>query len=203
MTSVMLPGLELDGYHPAPLTEANALLAARHYLGPTAAARACLGQWSAGELVACQVWRLPASRHLPADGTWLELSRWCLTPDAGPNAGSRQHAATVRWLRAEHPATTTLVSYSDPAAGHSGALYRACNWQWAPTWHRLRPPPTGNGSWTGNVAEDGEGVKDRWVFCLRPDPRRADLLRVDDPGAVRTFILRGGDLRRIPAEWRP
>ena len=36
---------------------------------------------------------------------------------------------------------STVVSYSDPSAGHTGSLYRACNWIWAPTWLRLRPPP--------------------------------------------------------------
>ena len=40
-------------------------------------------------MVACQVWRWPTARMLPSDGSWLELSRWCLTADAGRNAGSR------------------------------------------------------------------------------------------------------------------
>lgn len=198
--TLMLPGLELDGFAPTPLTEANALLARAHYLGPTAAARHTLGVWSAGELVAAQCWRLPASRRLPADGSWLELSRWCLTPEAGPNAGSRMHAQTVRWLCRNAPEVTTLVSYSDPSAGHSGALYKACNWLWAPTWHRLRPPPSGNGAW---AEDDGQAVKDRWVFPLRPDPRRAELLRCVDLAAVRFWLGAGGDLEAIPAEWRP
>lgn len=161
----------VDGYHDISLAEANDLLARAHYLGPTRHAAVVRGQLAAGELVALQTWRKPAARHLPADGSWLELSRWCLTPAAGPNAGSRMHADTVRWLRHNRPDVTTLVSYSDPAAGHTGALYRACNWLWAPTWHRLRPPPTGHGNWT--AARPAEGVKDRWVFPVRADARRA------------------------------
>jgi hypothetical protein len=131
------------------------------------------------------VWRKPTSRRLPTDGSWLELSRWCLTPDAGPYAGSRNHRFATPLLRAR--GVTTVVSYSDPSAGHTGALYRACNWMWAPTWLRLRPPPTGNGDWgTGQQA-----VKDRWVFHVtKRDDRRAKALEIDDPGAIRAYLRR-------------
>lgn len=196
----MLPGLELDGFCATPLEEINELLARAHYLGAARQARFSLGVWSGGELVGAQTWRTPAARRLPLDGSWLELSRWCLTPAAGENAGSRMHAASARWLRAHAPEATTLVSYSDPSAGHTGALYRACNWLWAPTWHRLRPPPSGNGAWT---MDHGQAVKDRWVFPLRRDPRRAELLRCVDAGAVRCWLAAGGQLSAIPAEWRP
>ena len=92
-------------------------------------------------------------------------------------------------------ATTTLMSamgrvadlatrlpLDSTRAGHTGALYRACNWLWAPTWHRLRPPPTGNGAWT---AEAGQSVKDRWVFPLAPDDDRAQVLAVKDDSVNR------------------
>ena len=84
-------------------------------------------------------------------------------------------------LREFMPHVTTVVSYSDPSVGHTGALYKACNWEWAPTWHRLRPPPTGNGSW-----RDGEqqSVKDRWVFKLAKDARRDEILSVKDAALV-------------------
>jgi len=42
--------------------------------------------------------------------------------------------------------------------------------------------PSGNGSWRNGKAES---VKDRWVFVLRSDHRRADLLRVRDDAAAR------------------
>lgn len=197
----MLPGLEADGFSAVPLAEANELLARAHYLGAARQARFVLGHRYDGELVAVQTWRSPAARHLPADGSWLELSRWCLTPEAGANAGSRMHRKAARWLRQNAPEATTLVSYSDPRAGHTGSLYRACNWLWSPTWHRLRPPPTGNGAWAAHSG--AEGVKDRWVFPLRPDPRRADLLRCADLAAVRAWLAAGGCLDAIPAEWRP
>lgn len=163
--------------------EANAMLSRHHYLGPlhSGARMVIVGAPYRGEPVAAMMWKHPTSRGLPADGSWLELSRWCLTPNAGDNAGSRMHKWAVRLIREHLPNVTTLVSYSDPTHGHTGALYRACNWQWAPTWHRLRPAPSGHGDWgTGR-----QGVKDRWVFCVKPDARRDDVLAVDDPAAVR------------------
>jgi hypothetical protein len=148
-----------------------AYLDANHYLGRGG------GQFAWTDEYGVIVFSSPSSRYLPGD--WLELSRWCLVGTA--NGGSRQWRSVSRWLRSTHPATT-VVSYSDPSQGHTGALYRACNWMWAPTWQRLRPPPTGNGSWDG---ETQQAVKDRWVFPLRPDPRRADVLAVKDDALVR------------------
>lgn len=160
--------------------EANDLLARHHYLGPLASgARLTIIGEHDGEPVAALMWRAPTSRHLPAD--WLELSRWCLTPAAGPNAGSRSHRMSLKLIREHLPETSTLVSYSDPGHGHTGALYRACNWQWAPTWMRLRPPPTGHGDWGSGP----QGVKDRWVFPITRDDRRADVLAVTDLAALR------------------
>lgn len=171
-------------FGPVDLPSANALLSEQHYLGPLrSGARYVFGLTIGGELVAVQLWKAPTARNLPNDGTWLELARWCLTPGAGPNAGSRQHAAFVRWLRTTDAAAsvTTLVSYSDPSQGHTGALYRACNWSWSPTWHRLRPPPSGNGSWKPGRSQ---AVKDRWIFRVRPDPNRGAILHIRDRSVV-------------------
>ena len=104
------------------LPEANRLLGIRHYLGSIGRSRFVLVGERGGLIVAAQVWASPTSRRLPSDGSWLELSRWCLTSEAGGDAGSRMHAWTVRWLREHAPAATTLVSYSDPSQGHTGAL---------------------------------------------------------------------------------
>lgn len=164
------------------LGEANALLAQHHYLGPTARAALVVVGLRAGTVVACQTWvENPSARLLPNDGTWLELTRWCLTPDSGPNAGSRQDAWARRRLRELFPRATTLVSYSDPSEGHDGALYRACNWLWAPTHHTLRYRldgagyPSGHGRWAPGAEQ--QAPKDRWVYPLRRDARRDELLR--------------------------
>lgn len=154
-------------------SEVAQFLNEHHYLGEYRRGFAWRDEY--GALVVAK----PNARRLPQ--TWLELTRWCLV--AGKNAGSAQWSAFVRVLRDEYPAVTTVVSYSDPSAGHDGALYRACNWLWAPTWHRLRPPPTGNGDWgTG-----GQGVKDRWVYVLREDPSRVATLSIKDDGLRRRF----------------
>jgi hypothetical protein len=147
------------------------LLERAHYLGPHI--RGIAYHDELGVMAFCN----PASRHLPR--TWFELARWCIDSEAG-NAGSRQWGRAARWLHSVAPDVTTVVSYSDPAVGHLGALYRACNWLWAPTWHRLEPPPTGNGSW----GIDGviHSVKDRWVFPLRRDPARQAVLAISDAG---------------------
>jgi hypothetical protein len=148
-------------------------LTASHYLGPIKRGVA----WRHPFGVICIA--PPTSRRLPV--TWIELTRWCITSDE-KNAGSRMWAAFVRELRLARPESTTVVSYSDPSVGHTGALYRACNWWWAPTWHRLRPPPTGNGNW----ASGQQSVKDRWVFPLQRDAARASLLVARDEAVLRS-----------------
>lgn len=175
------------------LWEANALLSRHHYLGPlrSGARLVIVGESHAGT-VAAMLWKHPTSRSLPNAGTWLELSRWCLTPEGGDNAGSRMHKWAARLIREHLPAVTTLVSYSDPKQGHTGALYRACNWQWAPTWLRLRPPPSGQGDW----GMGPQAVKDRWVYCLRRDAAREAVLNVDDPAAVRFWQANATDAER-------
>ena len=141
----------------------------RHYLGTTGRGFAWSDEF--GVLVLAK----PTSRRLPQDGTWLELVRWCLV--GIHNGGSMQWKRVRRVLPEMAPAVTTIVSYSDPSQGHTGSLYRSCNWKWAPTWHRLRPPPTGNGSWKNGKSES---VKDRWVCEIAKDERRAEILRVKD-----------------------
>lgn len=158
--------------HPDP----KQLLREKHYLGPHR--RGTVYQDAAGVLV----FRSPSSRHLPKH--WLELCRWCIV-SGEPNAGSMQWGRVVRWLRLTFPDVTTVVSYSDPGAGHDGALYRATNWLWAPTWHRLRPPPSGLGSWDGGKTQ--QTVKDRWVFPLTSDAGRAAALPVNDASLRRRF----------------
>lgn len=147
----------------------------RHYLG--AAGRGVAWSDEHGVMVLAN----PTSRRLPHD-TWMELTRWCLT--GTPNAGSRQWSAARRWLIAAHPHITTVVSYSDPSAGHTGALYRACGWLPAPTWQYLRPPPSGGGSWDGHTRQ---APKMRWVYPLRRDDQRAAILAIQDAAVRRRF----------------
>ena len=153
----------------ASVGEVNGLLAAEHYLGPVRSARRCFAGWVDDVMVACQVWRWPNARMLPNDGSWLELSRWCLTPDAGRNAGSRMMAWARRELARTDHTVTTLVSYSDPVHGHTGALYKASGWTYSPTHHGQRFDvngrgyPSGHGSWDGVTTQS---PKHRWTYPL-------------------------------------
>lgn len=154
-----------------PVRSTYLMLSEHHYLGPTKTADFA---WVDGS--GCIVFAKPRSRNVP--GQWLELVRWCLLV---PGGGSRQWSAFVRWAKVNLPEVTTFVSYSDPSQGHTGSLYRACGWLWAPTWHRLRPPPSGNGNWgTGQQA-----VKDRWIFPLTRDANRAAALAIKDAAVTK------------------
>lgn len=168
----------------------NQVLSRFHYLGPIDRGFTYRDQFGV-----C-VFGNPSSRRLPQQ-RWLELVRWCLYGEK--NGGSQQWKAITAWLRETRPEATTVVSYSDPSAGHTGSLYRACNWLWAPTWHRLREPPSGNGDW-GNGRR--QAVKDRWVFCLAADAEREALLRVNDDALRKRMPWaefrekRGGDFKK-------
>lgn len=149
-------------------------LSAHHYLGMSTR---CIA-WYRDEY-GIAGYAMPTSRRLPFDGTWIELARWCIL--SGKNAGSMQWSRMVPWLRDRFQNATTVVSYSDPSVGHDGALYRACNWLWAPTWHVLRPPPTGAGLRSGKI----HSPKHRWVFPLRYDINRTTTLAVRDESIMR------------------
>jgi hypothetical protein len=144
----------------------NVFLSARHYLGPIYTGIA----WS--DEFGVMVIGNPTSRRLPQH-SWVEIKRWCLV--GIKNGGSQQFSRVKRWLSNSMPDVTTIVSYSDPSVGHTGSLYKACGFQWKPTWHRLKPPPSGNGSWNGS---DVQSVKDRWVFFLKADLHRDSILKV-------------------------
>lgn len=154
-------------FETATVAEVNPLLATAHYLGPSRAARVCFAGWVDNDLVACQVWKWPTARLVPND--WLELTRWCLTPEAGKNAGSRMMGYARRWIRRNMPEVPTLVSYSDPGHGHTGGLYKASGWVYAPTHYGLRYDangvgyPSGAGSWDGVTVQ---APKHRWLIAM-------------------------------------
>lgn len=70
---------------------------------------------------------IPAGRNCIkkyGEGT-LELRRFVLCPSLPKNSGSWFMSKCLNQLK-EH----NILSYSDPAAGHEGVLYKACNYFW-------------------------------------------------------------------------
>lgn len=60
----------------------------------------------------------------------MELRRLVLLDEAGRNSESRVVGWCLRWLKKHAPAIEVVVSYADPAHGHSGVIYRASNFQY-------------------------------------------------------------------------
>ena len=69
----------------------------------------------------------PTSRKYD-ERCWLELTRMFFIDEAPPNTESRALAMMRRWVRRWMPEVRALIAYSDPAAGHTGTVYRADNW---------------------------------------------------------------------------
>ena len=60
----------------------------------------------------------------------LELRRFVLLDEAGHNSESRVVGWALRWIRKHVPQIKIIVSYADPAHGHSGTIYRASNFKY-------------------------------------------------------------------------
>jgi len=60
----------------------------------------------------------------------VELRRLVLIDGAGRNSESRVVGWTLRWLRKTCKHIRVVVSYADPAHGHSGTIYRASNFKY-------------------------------------------------------------------------
>ena len=118
---------------PIPQRVAAELVRARHYLhAPASAVRLSLGVFGGGELVGCAIFNPgPRNGHrLLRDATQadvLHLARFWLDDRAPRNSESRALGIIARHLR-RHTAVKALLAYSDPAAGHSGMIYRAAGW---------------------------------------------------------------------------
>jgi len=62
-------------------------------------------------------------------GTTWELSRLYLLDEIPRNAETWLIGQSVRFIKRHHRTVRFLVSYADPAAGHTGTIYRAANWK--------------------------------------------------------------------------
>lgn len=106
----------------------RSLIVGCHYLHRMPAVTPCalalmVDGWIRGALL----WSIPPRESGP--GCW-ELSRlWC-AEELPKNSESWFIAQAVQHVRRTHQSVRRLVSYADPAAGHSGTIYRAANWHY-------------------------------------------------------------------------
>jgi hypothetical protein len=86
-------------------------------------------------LTGCALWIPPTRAAAEANtaGDWrrvLTLSRLAIRPDAPTNAASFLIGASVRLIAASGN-WDVLLTYADEWQGHTGAIYRATNWEYA------------------------------------------------------------------------
>lgn len=111
--------------------EANLLLDFGHYLGSSPkAANICYGLFLDSSLIGCCVFGKGANQHLSsgAGGEALELVRLYTVDWAPKNSLSFFMARVIKLFKREHTDIKYLVSFADPNVGHSGTVYKACNW---------------------------------------------------------------------------
>lgn len=75
------------------------------------------------------LWNNPSARTLPQE--WLELRRMAVPEDAPHCTCSFMLGAMRRWIVANMPEVTRLISYQDHDV-HTGTIYRAAGW--TPAW---------------------------------------------------------------------
>lgn len=121
-----------------PLSVARDLVARLHYTGGgsnTATFRH--GLFRSGDDVCKGVaWWIPPTKGAAIatfpDRDWrrvLALTRLAIEPEVPSNAASFLIAASVRLIRADGR-WEGLVTYADEGQGHSGAIYKATNWEY-------------------------------------------------------------------------
>lgn len=121
-----------------PIFEARALVEKYHYSRGASNTRTDLhGFRKDGRLIAV-AWWLPPTRvacESVNSQEWkkvVSLSRLVVHPSEPKNVCSMLIGASIRQLKKEGR-WKTLVTYADHSQGHTGAIYRATNWEYAGT----------------------------------------------------------------------
>lgn len=137
------------------LSATLAFLREVHYAGGRGTtATYCHGLFRQGCLVGVALW-LPPTRvaALSVDEDWrgvLSLSRLAVGPAEPTNAASFLLGRSMRLVAADRR-FHTLLTYADERQGHTGAIYRATNWDYVGTMR-------GASAW---IDEDGHQVSAR------------------------------------------
>jgi len=128
-----------------PLGMAGELIAAFHYAKASANTAVFRhGLFHVDNPIAClgaALWMPPTKpAAVSVDDEWrrvLALSRLVVMPDVPTNAASFLMARSINLIRRDGR-YRTLVTYADEGQGHTGAIYRATNWDdvgYGPTSH--------------------------------------------------------------------
>jgi hypothetical protein len=120
-----------------PLSAAKAFISAHHYSGGCSNTRVYshgLFKKEDGELYGVALWLPPTKVAAESvnKNQWqkvLSLSRLACRPEAPKNSASFLMAASIRKIK-EEGRFVSLVTYADLRMGHTGAIYKATNWQY-------------------------------------------------------------------------
>jgi hypothetical protein len=106
-------------------------IAAKHYLCCTPpGSRLRLAFYHDNICVGGMLWGRPAARSYEPFQV-LELTRMFLDDICPRNSESRCIGMATKLIRKLFPEVHTLLSYSDPAYGHTGTIYRAVGWSYS------------------------------------------------------------------------
>lgn len=145
---------------PSETREVMAWIKARHYLRSTPPGCVAVVEFLEGkERVGAAIIGRPSARSLDADRV-LELNRLLFVDQAPKNTESRALGMIRAFVRKWFQGVRLLISYSDPAQGHTGCIYEADGWApFGKTTHK-----TGYG-WRSrpNRSADPVTPKTRWV----------------------------------------
>lgn len=119
---------------PCPLAAAQEMVRREHYArGSSNTAVYSHGLYFGENLVGCALW-LPPTR-VAAESVnrenWqrvLSLSRLVVLPEVPTNGESFLIGRSIRLIRSEQK-WLSLVTYADESQGHTGAIYKATNWE--------------------------------------------------------------------------
>jgi hypothetical protein len=112
------------------ITEVDAFIKAHYLSKRPAIVLLCLVAERDERPIGCVVFSAPPREADKRYGgkTW-ELARLYLLDCIPKNAESWLIGQGVKYIKRHHTDVEHLLSYADPSAGHSGAIYRAANWR--------------------------------------------------------------------------
>ena len=121
---------------PAPFVTVKAFVVKHHYSHSVngVKARYCFQVGYEGALVGAVLFGAMSTtawrRFSDSEEKVLELRRLVLLDEAERNSESRVIGWCLRWIRKHLPTIEVVVSYADPAQGHTGSIYRASNFEY-------------------------------------------------------------------------